>query len=108
MQRLANEIRLAITVCHFPPGTSKWNKIEHQLFSHITENWRGRPLLSHRVVVNLIGSTSTSKGLHVEADLDTNHYEKGIKVTDEQLDAVHLKKHKFHAEWNYTILPSSA
>jgi len=108
LQRLANETGLAITVCHFPPGTSKWNKIEHRLFSHITENWRGRPLLSHRVVVNLIGSTSTNNGLHVESALDTNHYEKGIEVTDEQLGTVRLKKHKFHGEWNYTILPQSS
>jgi len=105
LQRLADELKLKISVCHFPPGTSKWNKIEHRMFCHITENWRGRPLVSHGVVVNLIGSTKTRAGLRVEADLDTNNYETGIKVTDKELEAVRLKKDKFHGDWNYQVVP---
>lgn len=105
LQRLADEFHLKISVCHFPPGTSKWNKIEHRMFCHITENWRGRPLISHGVIVNLIGSTKTRAGLRVKADLDTNHYETGIKVTDKELAAVHLKKDKFHGDWNYQVVP---
>jgi transposase len=105
LQRLADELELRISVCHFPPGTSKWNKIEHRLFCHITENWRGRPLVSHGVVVQLIGSTKTRTGLHVEADLDTNHYETGIKVTDAELEAVRLQRDKFHGNWNYKVVP---
>ena len=85
LQELADELGLRIHVCHFPPGTSKWNKIEHRMFCHITENWRGRPLVSHAVVVNLIGSTRTRTGLRIQAELDTNAYEKGIKVTNEEL-----------------------
>jgi Rhodopirellula transposase DDE domain len=104
-QRLADELGLTISVCHFPPGTSKWNKIEHRMFCHITENGRGRPLVSHGVVVNLIGSTRTRTGLHVEADLDTNDYATGIKVTDAELGAVRLKRDKFHGNWNYKIIP---
>jgi hypothetical protein len=105
LQGLADETGLEITVCHFPPGTSKWNKIEHRMFCHITENWRGRPLVSHAVVVNLIGSTRTRTGLRVRAELDTNAYPKGIKVTDQEMERVRLKKGKFHGEWNYTISP---
>ena len=105
LQRLANEIGVRISVCHFPPGTSKWNKIEHRMFCHITENWRGRPLVSRAVIVNLIGSTKTATGLRIRAELDTNSYETGIKVSDEELAAVKIKKHKFHGDWNYTILP---
>jgi transposase len=105
LQRLADELGLRISVCHFPPGTSKWNKIEHRMFAHITQNWRGRPLVSHGVVVNLIGSTTTRTGLRVAADLDTNHYETGIKVTDAELGAVQLKQDKFHGNWNYRISP---
>lgn len=108
LQRLADEVGLKIRVCHFPPGTSKWNKIEHRMFCHITENWRGRPLVSHGVVVSLIGSTKTRTGLHVEADLDSHCYEKGIKVTDAELGAVRLKRDKFHGEWNYQIVPHVA
>ena len=104
-RRLADALGLRISVCHFPPGTSKWNKIEHRMFCHITENWRGRPLVSHAVVVNLIGGTATRGGLRVRAELDTNHYETGIKVTDEELEAVRLRRDTFHGEWNYTILP---
>ena len=105
LQRVANELGVRISVCHFPPGTSKWNKIEHRMFCHITENWRGRPLVSRAVIVNLIGSTKTATGLRIQAALDTNSYETGIKVSDEELAAVKIKKHKFHGDWNYTISP---
>jgi hypothetical protein len=105
LQGLADELGLKISVCHFPPGTSKWNKIEHRMFCHITENWRGRPLVSQAVVVNLIGSTRTRSGLRIQAELDTNVYETGVKVTNKELEAVRLRKDKFHGEWNYTILP---
>jgi hypothetical protein len=105
LQELADELGLKVHVCHFPPGTSKWNKIEHRMFCHITENWRGRPLVSHAVVVNLIGSTRTRTGLRIQAELDTNTYEKGIKVTNEELAGVRLKRDKFHGEWNYIVLP---
>jgi hypothetical protein len=105
LQQLADTIGLRITVCHFPPGTSKWNKIEHRMFCHITKNWRGKPLVSHAVVVNLIGHTKTKAGLQIQAELDTNSYETKIKVSDEELAAVQLKKDQFHGEWNYTISP---
>jgi hypothetical protein len=103
---LATATGLRISVCHFPPGTSKWNKIEHRLFCHITKNWRGRPLLSRAVVVNLIGSTTTTTGLTIQAELDEGEYPTGIKVTDEELAGVRIKRNKFHGEWNYTILPN--
>lgn len=105
LQALADETGLTISVCHFPPGTSKWNKIEHRLFCHITENWRGRPLISHEVVVNLIGSTTTTTGLKVRAELDENSYPTGQKVTTKQMNELSIKRHKFHGEWNYTITP---
>ena len=105
LQHLADETGLQIGVCHFPPGTSKWNKIEHRMFCHITQNWRGRPLTSRAVVVNLIGSTRTSTGLEIHSELDENQYRIGIKVTDEELGGVRMKKHRFHGEWNYTIHP---
>jgi transposase len=105
LQELADETGLEIAVCPFPPGTSKWNKIEHRMFCHITQNWRGRPLMSHAVVVNLIGSTQTRTGLRVQADLDTSSYAKGIKVTDQEMESLRLKRDKFHGEWNYRILP---
>jgi len=105
LQELADELGLKVHVCHFPPGTSKWNKIEHRMFCHITENWRGQPLVSHAVVVNLIGGTRTRTGLRIQAELDTNAYEKGIKVTNQELAEVRLKRDKFHGEWNYTVLP---
>jgi Rhodopirellula transposase DDE domain len=105
LQKLADELGLKIHVCHFPPGTSKWNKIEHRMFCHITENWRGRPLVSHEVVVNLIGSTRTRAGLRIQAELDTTSYATGVKVTNKELKTVRLKKDKFHGEWNYSILP---
>ena len=103
---LAAETSLTITVCHFPPGTSKWNKIEHRLFSHITMNWRGRPLTSHEVVVATIASTRTRTGLTVEAQLDTGSYPLGIAVPREQLQALPIQAHAQHGEWNYTIAPS--
>ncbi len=106
LQRLADEIGLAITVCHFPPGTSKWNKIEHRLFSFISMNWRGKPLVSHQVVINLIAATRTRTGLEVYARLDKGTYPKGIEVTDAELAAVNLRPDPFHPEWNYTINPS--
>ena len=105
LQAFADESGLEITVCHFPPGTSKWNKIEHRLFSHITMNWRGRPLVSHQVVVELIAATRTATGLEVEARLDTRSYPTKVKVTKEQLERVLLERHEFHGEWNYTIRP---
>jgi transposase len=105
LQRFADEAGLEVTVCHFPPGTSKWNKIEHRLFSHITMNWRGRPLVSHRVVVELIAATRTATGLEVEARLDTGSYPTKVKVSKEQMDQVRLRPHEFHGEWNYTIEP---
>lgn len=105
LQELADDIHVKITVCHFPPGTSKWNKIEHRMFCHITENWRGRPLRSRAVVVNLIGNTTTTQGLRIRAELDENSYDKGIKVSDEHLAAVQIKPDKFHGEWNYEISP---
>ena len=105
LQRLANETGLAITVGHFPPGTSKWNKIEHRLFCHITQNWRGRPLESLESVVNLISSTTTRTGLAVQAAADTGSYPTGVKISEEELAAVHLQRHDFHGDWNYTIRP---
>ena len=94
-------------VCHFPPGTSKWNKIEHRLFSFVTQNWRGKPLVSHQVIINLIASTTTTTGLVVKAALDTNQYPTAIKVTDAELAKLRLKPHDFHGEWNYTLTPRS-
>ena len=105
LQKFANEIAMSITVCHFPPGTSKWNKIEHRLFSYISQNWRGKPLVSHEVIINLIASTTTKKGLIVKCRLDTNKYPKGIKVSDEEFEALRINRHAFHGEWNYTIKP---
>lgn len=105
LQELADTLGLRIGVCHFPPGTSKWNKIEHRMFCHITKNWRGKPLLSRAVVVNLIGNTRTKAGLHIQAEVDTNSYETGIKVSDKELAAVRIEKATFHGEWNYTISP---
>ncbi len=103
LQKFANETDMEITVCHFSPGTSKWNKIEHRLFSFISMNWQGKPLESYQTVVNLIGATKTRKGLKVKAVLDENIYEKGIKITDEELGKINLSRHEFHGEWNYTI-----
>ena len=104
---LAGKLGLPIRVCHFPPGTSKWNKIEHRMFCHITQNWRGRPLVSHEVIVQLIANTTTSMGLRIRAELDAGHYPAGIKVSDEALAAINLKRSAFHGDWNYTLLPSN-
>jgi len=111
LQRLADEIGVRISVCHLPPGTSKWNKIEHRMFSHITMNWmnwRGQPLTSHEVIVNLIANTTTQRGLTIQAELDTGIYPTGIKVTDQQLKNVRLQQATFHGEWNYTIMPMAS
>ena len=107
LARLAGDTGLEITVCHFPPGTSKWNKIEHRLFAHISMNWRGRPLISHEVIVELIGATTTRTGLTVHAEADTNAYPRGVKVTKAEMTAIlpQLKPHAFHGEWNYTVTP---
>jgi Rhodopirellula transposase DDE domain len=102
---LAVETGLEITVCHFPPGTSKWNKVEHRLFSHITMNWRGRPLASHEVIVQAIAATTTRTGLRVHAELDTSAYDTGVKVSDRQMDALPLDRHDWHGDWNYTLRP---
>lgn len=106
LQKLADEARLTIQVCHYPPGTSKWNKIEHRLFCHITQTWRGKPLVSRETVVELIASTTTLTGLIVRCALDTRDYPKGIKVSDEAMDALNIKGDPFHPEWNYTISPT--
>jgi hypothetical protein len=108
LQRFADRTGLAITVCHFPPGTSKWNKIEHRLFSQITMNWRGRPLLSHQTVVQLIGGTRTTTGLTVRARLDTRSYPTGTKISDAEMQNLNVVPHKFHGDWNYTVLPREA
>lgn len=104
LQKLADELNIPIYVSHFPPGTSKWNKIEHRLFSFISMNWRGKPLVSHETIVNLIAATTTRKGLKVRAELDSSLYPKGIKVTDKELKAIQIKRDEFHGEWNYSIL----
>ena len=106
LQRLANETGLKITVAHLPPGTSKWNRIEHRLFAFITMNWRGKPLVSHQVIVQLIGSTTTDTGLQVACEIDGNRYPKGIKVSDAEMQAINLIRDAFHGEWNYTIAPN--
>ena len=107
LQKLADEIGLEISVCHFPPGTSKWNKIEHRLFSFISQNWRGKPLISHEVIINLIAATTTATGLAVKSKLDTNAYPAGLKVSDQQMAELQLKRDKFHGDWNYSLLPRS-
>ncbi len=107
LQQLANETGLTIQVAHFPPGTSKWNKIEHRMFSYITKNWRGKPLITRETVVNLIGSTTTEKGLTIQAVLDENEYETGLEVSDEELEAINIERHVVHPEWNYKIRPQS-
>jgi hypothetical protein len=103
LQEFCNTYKLAVTVCHYPPGTSKWNKIEHKLFSYISMNWRGRPLLDLATVVNLIGSTKTSSGLEVRCVVDERSYAKGIKVSDVEFAKINIEHHQFHGEWNYTI-----
>jgi hypothetical protein len=107
LQKFADETGLEISVCHFPPGTSKWNKIEHRLFSQITLNWRGKPLTSYEVVVNLIAATTTSKGLEVKCMLDENEYPKGIKIDKKQVEDLDIVRDEFHGEWNYTFKPTN-
>jgi hypothetical protein len=107
LQKLADETGLTLHVCHFPPGTSKWNKIEHRLFAFITQNWRGQPLLSHQVIVNLIAGTTTRTGLLVRAALDPRPYETALKVSDAELARLRLTPDTFHGEWNYTLSPRS-
>ncbi len=107
LQQLANELKIEIHVCHFPPGTSKWNKIEHRMFSHITKNWRARPLENLEIIVNLIANTTTSKGLIINAKADENQYEKGIKITDKELKEINLTNKEFKGNWNYKITPKT-
>ena len=107
LQRFADETGLEISICHFPPGTSKWNKIEHRMFSYISQNWRGKPLVSIETIVNLIGSTKTKKGLKIQTAVDTNPYVRGIKITDKEMQALDITKHNFHGEWNYALHPRS-
>lgn len=105
IQKLSNELGLTIQICHFPPGTSKWNKIEHQMFSYMSQNWRGRPLETLGTIVNLIANTTTKTGLKIGAEIDDNAYEKGIKVSDEEMKGLNMKPDVFHGEWNYKIMP---
>jgi hypothetical protein len=105
LQELATKLQMPIHICHFPPGTSKWNKIEHRMFCHITQNWRGRPLVSHEVIIQLIANTRTKAGLKIRAALDSGRYPTGIKISDEELAALKLKPAKFHGDWNYALLP---
>ena len=105
LQKFANALGKAITVCHLPPGTSKWNKIEHRLFSYISMNWRGRPLVSLATIVSLIASTRTKGGLRVRCELDKGRYPKGVTISDEQMARINLHRHRFHGDWNYTIRP---
>jgi hypothetical protein len=106
LQQLADETGLEISVCHFPPGTSKWNKIEHRLFSFISQNWRGKPLVSHEVIINLIADTTTRAGPLGKSKLDTNIYPAGVKVSNQQMAELHLRR-DFHGDWNYSLLPRS-
>ena len=108
LQELVDEIGIPITVCHYPPRTSKWNAIEHKMFAHISTHWRGKPLRTFNDVVQYIRATTTQSGLSIDADIDPNTYEKGIKVSNKALRAVNIKRHDFHGEWNYTISPSLA
>ena len=105
LQQLADETGLEVSVCHFPPGTSKWNKIEHRLFSFISQNWRGKPLISHEVIINLIAATTSKTGLAVKSDLDSNVYPAGVKISDRQMAELQLKRDTFHGDWNYSLLP---
>jgi hypothetical protein len=106
LQRFADETGLKVTVAHLPPGTSKWDRIEHRLFAFISMNWRGKPLVSHQVIVQLIGSTSTETGLKVCCEIDGNLYPRGIKVPETEMQAINISRHQFHGEWNYTISPN--
>ena len=105
LQRLSDQLKLPVTVCHYPPGTSKWNKIEHRLFSFVSMNWKGRPLVSYEAIVNLIESTKTRSGLKVKAVLDTKSYETGHKITNQEMEELRLKPHAFHGDWNYSLGP---
>ena len=107
LQDLADELELTLRVCHFPPGTSKWNKIEHRLFSFITSNWRGEPLRDYETIVNLIARTTTAKGLKVTCRLDRRKYPTGRKVTDEEMEHINVERNKFHGDWNYVIKPKT-
>ena len=107
LQHLADETNLEISVCHFPPGTSKWNKIEHRMFSYISQNWRGKPLVSIETIINLIGATKTKKGFCIQTAVDTNEYAKGVKITDAEIKALALERDPFHGEWNYTLRPNT-
>ena len=107
LQRLADEISMPVSVCHFPPGTSKWNKIEHRLFSFISQNWRGKPLVSHEVIVNLIAATTNTAGLKIQSELNTKEYPPGRKVTNKEMKSVRIVPDSFHGDWNYTIHPKS-
>ena len=106
LQKLSNETGLIIEVCHFPPATSNWNKIEHRLFSYIAQNWRGKPLLSYEVIVNLIASTTTTKGLRVKCEMNRNIYNTGIKITDKEMKNINFMQNQFHGDWNYQISPT--
>ena len=108
LQKLADETGLRISICHLPPGTSTWNKIEHRLFSFLSQNWRGKPLVSHQVIVNLIAATTTKAGLRVRAEVDPGRYPQGVKVTDKEVASIRIERDRFHGDWNYTILPRSA
>jgi len=105
LQTLASELGMTITVCHLPPGTSKWNKIEHKLFSFITQNWRGKPLVSYQAIVQLIAATTTRTGLNVKCEIDAASYPAGVKVSDGEMDAINITRHDFRGEWNYSIAP---
>lgn len=105
LQKLSDEFNLRITVCHYPPGTSKWNKIEHRMFSFISMNWKGEPLISYETVVNMIGATTTKSGLKIKARLDKNKYETGIKISDREMKELNIQRHQLHPKWNYTIFP---
>ena len=107
LQKFSDRAKLKISVCHFPPGTSKWNKVEHRLFSYISMNWRGRPLTDYQTVVNLIAATTTRTGLTVKVRLDKNTYQRGIKVSAKELHSLNIQQHEFHGEWNYNIMPRS-
>jgi len=107
IQSLSNELNMEIVVSHYPPGTSKWNKIEHKMFSYISMNWRAKPLISLQVIVNLIAGTTTTKGLLIKSKIDEAIYEKGIKVTDAELRKINIKQNDFHGEWNYSIAPNT-
>ena len=106
LQDLAVRLGIPVRVCHFPPGTSKWNKIEHRMFCHITQNWRGRPLVSHEVIIPLIANTTTKAGLKIRAELDPRRYPTGTQISDAELASLNLKRSDFHGEWNYTLMPS--